>query len=237
MKLLPFVMPGYPDLRTSRDVVHFLQTQNDVIIETALPSRQPSGSAMVQKVRQTVLRAGISPEDVSSTFRAERKKLPAMLMLHQEPDGHTLSQIHASFDYAIAPFAAGQVAALNASAAIRQEAKDPFTRFGAQTSSDDAELEAKVKASEGFIYLKVAAEREGQLLGKEKIHDAIQKIKAVKDIDVFCGFGIKSADDVRMLKTAGADGAFLGAETLHAQEKGPHAFKSFWQSIQAAAEA
>ncbi len=237
MKLLPFVMPGYPDLRTSRDVVHFLQTQNDVIIETALPSRQPSGSALVQKVRQTVLRAGISPEDVSSTFRAERKKLPAMLMLHQEPDGHTLSQIHASFDYAIAPFAAESVAALNATAAARQKAQDPFTRFGAQVGPDDAELQAKVNASEAFVYLKVAAEREGQVLEKEKIHDAIRKIKAVKDIDVFCGFGIKSTDDVRMLKSAGADGAFLGAEALHAQEKGPKAFKAFWQTIQTAAEA
>jgi len=236
MKLLPFIMPGYPSLGTSRDIVRFLEQQPNVIIETALPSRLPSGSALVQKIRQTVLRAGITPEDIMSTFRAERKQLQAMLMLHQEPDGQTLSQLHASFDYAIAPFAPQIVTALNATAYLRQEKQDDFTRFGAQTGPDDAEMDAKVRASEGFVYLKVAAERQGKIMEAEKIQEAIQKIKAIRDIDVFCGFGVKTADDVRMLRRAGADGIFLGAESLHAQEKGLPAFKTWWQEMADAAK-
>ena len=237
MKLIPFVMPGFPSIRASRDVSVFLQMQPDVIVETALPSLQPSGSALVQKVRQTVIRAGIKAEDILSTFRQSRKKQPAMLMLHQEPDGQQLSQIHASFDYAIAPFTAEKVAELNAHANAKRKNQDAATRFGAQMGLDEPDIEAKVRASDGFIYLKIAPEREGNLHPQDEIRDAIKKIKAIKDIDVFCGFGVKTAADVRMLKAAGADGVFLGAEALKKQEEGLEPFKTFWQAVRTAAEA
>ncbi|MBI2445392.1 tryptophan synthase subunit alpha [Candidatus Micrarchaeota archaeon] len=234
MKILPFVMPGFPSIGDSRDVFRFLQTQPDVIIETALPTLAPTGSALVQKVRKIVNRAGIKPDDVMATFRKDRKTQKAMLMLHAEPEGHDLSQIRTAFDYAIAPFDAPAIARLNTLAGSKTDA--PFTQFGGQVAPDDEQMEAKVKASEGFIYLTVAPQREGDLFSEEKIKTAIEKIKTVKDIEVFCGFGVKTSDDVRMLKSAGADGVFLGAEALHAQEKGLTTFKPFWQTMQAAAE-
>lgn len=237
MKLIPFVMPGFPSISISRDVTRFLETQSNVIVETALPSLQPSGSALVQKVRQTVIRAGIKAEDILSTFRQSRKKQSAMLMLHAEPDGQQLSQIHASFDYAIAPFGAQNIAALNAGADAKRKNQDAATRFGGQVTPNDPELEAKVRASQGFIYLKVAPEREGTLYPENEIRDSIQKIKAIKDIAVFCGFGVKTASDVRMLQQASADGVFLGAEALKVQQKGLAAFKEFWDAMHAAAEA
>lgn len=230
-------MPGYPDVRTSRDVVRFLQQQPDVILETALPARLPSGSALVQKVRQVVIRAGITPEDVMSTFQAERKHLQAMLMLHAEPDGQTLSRIHASFDYAIAPFEPAVVAGLNATAGPRRNEGEPFTRFGAQVTRNDASLPDGVQASQGFVYLKVAEAREGKIMGTDDTQAAIKIIKAVKPIDVFCGFGVKTPQDVHMLKNAGADGVFLGAEALHAQEKGLAAFREWWSGMAEAAKA
>ena len=235
MKLIPFLMPGFPSIRASHDVLLFLQTQRDVIIETALPTLQPSGSALVQKVRKIVIRAGIKAEDVISTFRANRKQT-AMLMLHTEPDGQQLSQIHASFDYAIAPFDAEKVAQLNASAATKRKNQNLATRFGAQVAPDDTDMEAKVRASDGFVYLKTAAEREGDLFSENQIRGAIGKIKSIKAVEVFCGFGVKTPADVRMLKSAGADGVFLGSEALKAQEESLAQFKAFWQPIQEEAE-
>ncbi|GEM_PF-2620026 len=236
MKLIPFLMPGFPSIRASHDVSLFLQTQSSVIVETALPSTQPSGSALVQKVRKVVIRSGIKAEDVLSTFQASRKKQQAMLMLHTEPDGQQLSQIHASFAYAIAPFAAEKVAQLNASATQRKKDQDPATHFGCQMAPDDPDMDDKIRASEGFVYLKVAAEREGDLYPENEICDAIRKIKTIKKIDVYCGFGVKTSADVAMLKSAGADGVFLGSEALKTQEKGLTPFKAFLQSMQSAAE-
>ncbi|MBI5226012.1 tryptophan synthase subunit alpha [Candidatus Micrarchaeota archaeon] len=249
MKLLPFLMPGFPSIGASRDVFRFLQGQKDVIVETALPTLAPSGSTLVQKVRKTVNRAGIRAEDVMATFRKDRKTQSGMLMLHTEPDGHQFSQILTAFDYAIAPFDAKTVTRLNQTAA-RKEKNDalfPATQFGAQIGPNemDADVGDKVRASAGFVYLKVAHEREGELFEKEKIQNAIEKIKAIsktsvaekngQPIAVYCGYGVKTADDVRMLKKAGADGVFLGAAALQAQEKGPKSFEEFWDAIKVAA--
>ena len=178
MKLLPFLMPGFPSIGESRDVFRFLQGQSDVIVETALPSLAPSGSALVQKVRKIVNRAGIRAEDVMATFRKDRNTQSGMLMLHTEPDCHQFSQIITAFDYAIAPFDAKTVAKLNQTASSKDKHDAPFppTRFGAQVGPDDADadLEAKVRASEGFVYLKVSSEREGLLIEKGKIKTAIE---------------------------------------------------------------
>lgn len=226
MKLLPFVMPAFPDIQTSWLVLDFLAEQPDVIVETALPSAKTEGSAFVLQVRQAALKNGVNSNKIFSTFLAFGRE-KSMLMLHETPNVQQLEKIGASFKYAIAPFAAEKVAQLNAPAKTAQNESHTAhpTFFGAQVTPEDADFEAKIQASQGFIYLKAAAEREGQLFEKQKIADAIRKIKAMKRIDVFCGFGVKTAGDIRMLKDAGADGVFLGAQSLKKQQEGTEIFK------------
>ncbi len=81
----------------------------------------------------------------------------------------------------------------------------------------DEEVEA-AKKTNGFIYLQ--AKSTGKY--NDKYQDLKSIIKYLKDIvkinnPIYCGVGISTPEDIKMVKEAGADGAFVGSVILKKQ--------------------
>ncbi len=101
----------------------------------------------------------------------------------------------------------------------------------------DERVAALLKNSQGFVY---AVARSGVTgaqsdLGKG-VKDLVARVRRHTTLPVAVGFGIRSGDDVKMLKGT-ADLAIIGTASLKAFDQGGVAgFRMFWDSLASAAK-
>lgn len=104
-------------------------------------------------------------------------------------------------------------------------------------SFDDAQLES-AKKTRGFIYVQ-AFPREGQPLrpGYETIERIIACLRSAGiDNPLYCGGGIRTPEDAKRLKSAGADGFFLGTPIIELYDNTEALVAAIRQFGQAVAE-
>lgn len=220
MKLVAFVLPGYPTLSDSLEVLDFLSRHRQARIETALPQKNAASYGIVRRVHRKALDNGILAHDVLHVFQRIH---PSFLMLPKKPDPNTLKKISQTFDVALFPAAPATIKKLNASKG---------TRFAAKVRPGQKNLAAWVRAAEGLVYLQCAPGRGKPMYSTKKIKETLTRIRATKKIPVYAGYGIKTRADIQTLAELGVDAVVLGTQSVRHQQKGPKAFKKWFLDLQ-----
>ncbi|MBI5036288.1 tryptophan synthase subunit alpha [Candidatus Micrarchaeota archaeon] len=216
MRLMPFVMLGYPTLADSLKVLDFLSGR-DVITETALPSPEVKGK--LANYHERAIEAGVTEEKVFEVFDDCR---PNFLMLRSKQTDAQLRKISEAFDYACAPVNATELGKYNSGR----------TRFVAKVSPTHIDRDA-ILSSRGFVYLQCARSRGEKMFGEKELYEAVRTIRATRSsLPIIAGYGVKSADDAAKLAFLGADVVAVGSESVKAQEAGFEAFEAFWRRFE-----
>jgi tryptophan synthase alpha chain len=82
-------------------------------------------------------------------------------------------------------------------------------------SMPESEMQKATSFASAFIYLQ-SAPRTGAILHPwQEITDAVAAVKALTDVPVCCGFGIRTPENVKQLaRLTGCDGVIVGSELL-----------------------
>ena len=86
----------------------------------------------------------------------------------------------------------------------------PIIQF-ATVYSDELRLKKIISRSSDFIYCVALSGVTGDRVEFLKLEKFIKSIKSITDKKIYCGFGIKSAEDAARIVNAGAEGVIVGS--------------------------
>jgi tryptophan synthase alpha chain len=213
-----YVMAGDPDYDTSLEIVKGLPAAGVDVIELGLPFTDPmADGSTIQLAGQRALEGGqtlIKTLELARTFREQDDTTPIVLMGYYNPiyshgvarfledakaagiDGLIVVDLPPEEDVELCIPA--QAAGLN------------FIRLATPTT-DDKRLPKVMTNTSGFVYyvsitgITGAANAVATDVGPE-----VARIKAVSDLPVIVGFGIKTPDAAQQIASV-ADGAVVGS--------------------------
>ena len=222
--LICYVVAGYPDIRTSEDIITSLINGGADIIEIGIPFSDPiaDGSA-IQDAIQNSLTSGTTPDmclELASRVRRTFPDIPLIIM--------TYSNIlfrKGYFQFAQQAKESGIDGFIIPDIPI-EEAKeyvDSVKKIGISTiflvSPNTSEKRLKIisKICTGFLYVISIFGTTGERKGFDEY--TIQSIKRVKkviadNLPLAVGFGISNPQHVRYMIDAGADGAIIGSAII-----------------------
>ncbi len=223
---MPYFPIGYPDLKTSIDVIETLARNGADVIEVGLSFSDPlADGPVIQKATQVALRNGITIGAALEALRELRRRgatLPLILMGYYNP----------LLAYGLERFA-GSAAEAGADGFIipdlpMEEAGEfepfagdlPLIRMLAPTTPDDR-MEAIARSARGFIYLVsvtgTTGVRQSVTGGLESL---IAQVRAHTTAPVCVGFGIGTPEQAREVGSV-ADGVIVGSALVRAVENSP----------------
>ena len=213
-----YLMAGDPDFDTSLEIVRGLPGAGVDVIELGLPFTDPMADGpTIQLAGQRALEGGMTLKktlEMARRFREEDDTTPIVMMGYYNPiyshgvdrflddakaagiDGLIIVDLPPEEDEELCLPA--QAAGLN------------FIRLATPTT-DDRRLPKVMQNTSGFVYyvsitgITGAAEAEATDVGPE-----VARIKAVSDLPVIVGFGIKTPEASREIASV-ADGAVVGS--------------------------
>ncbi len=213
-----YVMAGDPDYETSLEVVKGLPAAGVDVIELGLPFTDPmADGSTIQLAGQRALEGGqtlIKTLELARTFREQDDTTPIVLMGYYNPIySHGVARF---LDDAKAAGIDGLIVVdLPPEEDVElcipaQEAGLNFIRLATPTT-DDKRLPKVMTNTSGFVYyvsitgITGAANAVATDVGPE-----VARIKAVSDLPVIVGFGIKTPEAAQQIASV-ADGAVVGS--------------------------
>ncbi|WP_368344342.1 tryptophan synthase subunit alpha [Pelagovum sp. HNIBRBA483] len=213
-----YVMAGDPDYETSLEVVKGLPAAGVDVIELGLPFTDPmADGSTIQLAGQRALEGGqtlIKTLELARTFREQDDTTPIVLMGYYNPIySHGVTRF---LDDAKAAGIDGLIVVdLPPEEDVElcipaQEAGLNFIRLATPTT-DDKRLPKVMTNTSGFVYyvsitgITGAANAVATDVGPE-----VARIKAVSDLPVIVGFGIKTPEAAQQIASV-ADGAVVGS--------------------------
>jgi len=213
-----YVMAGDPDYETSLEVVKGLPAAGVDVIELGLPFTDPmADGSTIQLAGQRALEGGqtlIKTLELARTFREQDDTTPIVLMGYYNPIySHGVARF---LDDAKAAGIDGLIVVdLPPEEDVElcipaQEAGLNFIRLATPTT-DDKRLPKVMTNTSGFVYyvsitgITGAANAVATDVGPE-----VARIKAVSDLPVIVGFGIKTPEAAQKIASV-ADGAVVGS--------------------------
>lgn len=219
--LVTYVMSFDPDRATSQAVLNGLPAAGADIIEFGMAFTDPMADGpAIQYAAQRALAAGASLRgtlEMIAEFRKTDAETPVVLMGYYNP-------IHAWGPEKFAADAAkAGVDGLILVDLPPEEADElvPFCRaqgvdfiFLATPTSDEARLPRVVGGASGFVYyVSIAGITGTASASSDTIADAVTRIRALTDVPVCVGFGIKTAEQAAEVARV-ADGAVIGSSIV-----------------------
>ena len=218
-----YVMAGDPDYDTSLEVVKGLPGAGVDVIELGVPFTDPMADGpTIQLAGQRALAAGMTLERtlaLATEFRKTDQSTPIVLMGYYNPiysrgverfledakaagiDGLIVVDLPPEEDAELCLPA--QAAGLN------------FIRLATPTT-DDKRLPAVLSNTSGFVYYVSMTGITGSALpDTSKVGTAVTRIKAHTDLPVCVGFGVKTAEQARVIGGS-ADGVVVGTAIVNA---------------------
>ena len=222
--LICYVVAGYPDIRTSEDIVTSLINGGADIIEIGIPFSDPiaDGSA-IQDAIQNSLTSGTTPDmclELASRIRKTFPDIPLIIMTYSNilfRKGYIQFAQQAK-ESGIDGFIVPDIPIEEA-----KEYLDSVKKIGISTiflvSPNTSEKRLKIisKICTGFLYVISIFGTTGERKGFDEY--TIQSIKRVKkviadNLPLAVGFGISNPQHVRYMIDAGADGAIIGSAII-----------------------
>lgn len=219
--LIPFIVSGYPDFETTKNLLKLFAEKKVAAIELGIPFSDPlADGPVIQKASKISLENGTNIDKIFEMLEEIKADFatPIILFTYYNP---------------VLSFGADEfikkAASLNVSGLIIPDLPLEESEEVSKTckennidmimlvtpTSDIDRIEKIAKASSGFIYLVsstgVTGVREGfsSLLG-----DILQKIKIFTKIPVAVGFGISKAEHIKELSALDADAAIVGSAII-----------------------
>jgi len=222
--LICYVVAGYPDIRTSQDIITSLINGGADIIEIGIPFSDPiADGSTIQDAIQNSLTSGTTPDmclELASRIRKTFPDIPLIIMTYSNilfRKGYIQFAQQAK-ESGIDGFIIPDIPIEEA-----KEYLDSVKRIGISTiflvSPNTSEKRLKIisKICTGFLYVisiyGITGERKGF---DEYTIESIKRVKKVivDNLPLAVGFGISNPQHVRYMIDAGADGAIIGSAII-----------------------
>ncbi len=227
--LIPFIMGGDPDLRTTGPLLLALQEAGADLIEVGIPFSDPlADGPTIQAASARALAHGATPARVLAAVASVRRHLrvPVVCLTYWNlvlqfgrngssggPHAFVRAAVSHGIDGIIVPDLPVEEGAVFGRLAARRGLS---TIFLAAPTSPPQRLRAVARASEGFIYYVSVAGTTGarRALPPSLVH-GVRQLKLLTTKPVCVGFGISTpAQAARVARVA--DGVIVGSALIHA---------------------
>lgn len=221
--LVTFITAGDPDLETSSAILQALPAAGADVIELGMPFSDPMAEGVpIQLATQRALKAGQTMEKtfhMVRKFRETDQDTPIILMGYynpiysRDPEKFVGEAKEAGVDGLIVvdipPEADDELCIPALKAGLN------FIRLATPTT-DDKRLPAVLTNTSGFVYyVSVTGITGSGELNISSVEEAVARIKRHTDLPVSVGFGVKTAEDAKMIG-ATADGVVVGSVLVNA---------------------
>lgn len=217
LALIPYLMGGFPDARTTREVGRRLACADVAAIELGVPYSDPlADGPVIQRAGQHALDAGASVEgclEIAADIAAERAA-PVVLMTYVNPvlafgvPRFARAAAEAGVAGVIVPDLPAQESATVAGA-LRAAGLD--TIFLVAPTSTEERIAAACDASTGFVYCVTVNGITGSRRAlPARVPDLLGRVRGQSALPVAAGFGISRPEHLRALR-GHADAAVVGS--------------------------
>ncbi|HMK70876.1 MAG TPA: tryptophan synthase subunit alpha, partial [Xanthobacteraceae bacterium] len=224
--LMTFVMAGDPDYETSRAILAALPEAGADLIELGMPFTDPMADGpAIQAAELRALRGGQNMQRTLALVREFRRSdaaTPLVLMGYYNP----------IYVYGVERFLADAKSAgvdglivVDLPPEEDEELCLPALRAGfnfirlATPTTDDKRLPAVLANTSGFVYyVSITGITGSAAPDSAKVAAAIKRIKEHTRLPVCVGFGVRAAEQARMIAAA-ADGVVVGSALVEAIQK------------------
>ncbi len=219
--LMPYLMGGFPDLDTSRQIGLAYADSGADLVELGVPFSDPlADGPVIHAAGTAALRAGINVFDVLDVGRAIAERVPVVVMCYAnlifargiERFADALLDVGASglivpdlpLEEAPDVLAACDARALALVPLVAPTTpSERLTRIGAQ--------------ARGFLYTVSLTGTTGERAGvADGLAEVVRRAAASTDVPVAVGFGISTAEQAAAAAAAGADGVIVGSRLVRA---------------------
>ncbi|GLS29770.1 tryptophan synthase, alpha chain [Mesorhizobium albiziae] len=221
--LVTYFMGGDPDYETSLSIMKALPKAGSDVIELGMPFSDPMADGpAIQAAGLRALKAGQTLEKtlrLAREFRAGDNETPIVMMGYYNPiyiygvDRFLADAIDAGIDGLIVVDLPPEMDEELCLPALK--AGINFIRLATPTT-DDKRLPKVLQNTSGFVYYVSMTGITGSALADTgKVAEAVRRIKGHTDLPVCVGFGVKTAEQARVIG-ASADGVVVGTAIVNA---------------------
>ncbi|WP_320667813.1 tryptophan synthase subunit alpha [Prochlorococcus sp. MIT 1307] len=216
--LMPFLMAGDPDLVTTSEILLRLQDEGADIIELGIPYSDPlADGPVIQAAASRSLKASTTPLRVLEMLSGLRDRLsiPVILFTYSNP------LLNRGMELFCAEAAQAGVSGLVVPDLPLEEAEllSPIAFSNGLdlvllvAPTTPKERMAKIAStSRGFTYLVSVTGVTGERSElADRVESLVKQLKESSSLPVAVGFGISGPDQVRKVRSWGADGAIVGS--------------------------
>jgi tryptophan synthase alpha chain len=219
--LMPYLMGGFPDMATSRDIGIAYADNGADLVELGIPYSDPlADGPVIHAAGTAALRAGATPDGVFSVAEELSRRLPVVLMcyvnlvLARTPDGFAKAAAQAGVSGLIVPdLPLEEAPEIGEACEAHGIALVPLVA----PTTDDDRLRAIGAKARGFIYTVSVVGTTGERASSEDPYRAIlARVKEHATVPVAIGFGISTPEQAAAAAHAGADGVIVGTRLVRA---------------------
>jgi len=221
--LVTYFMGGDPDYETSLAIMKALPKAGADVIELGMPFSDPMADGpAIQAAGLRALKSGqtlVKTLRMAAEFRKTDNETPIVLMGYYNPiyihgvDRFLAEAIEAGIDGLIVVDLPPEMDEELCLPAIK--AGINFIRLATPTT-DDKRLPKVLQNTSGFVYyVSMTGITGSALTDTSKVAEAVKRIKAHTDLPVSVGFGVKTAEQARLIG-ASADGVVVGTAIVNA---------------------
>ncbi|MRG54685.1 tryptophan synthase subunit alpha [Phyllobacterium sp. SYP-B3895] len=221
--LVTYFMGGDPDFDTSLRIMQSLPVAGSDIIELGVPFSDPMADGpAIQAAGLRALKKGMTLTktlELARQFRASDDTTPIVLMGYYNP----------IYIYGVDRFLKDAVAAgidgliiVDLPPEMDEELCIPAIKAGinfirlATPTTDEKRLPKVLQNTSGFVYYVSMTGITGSALpDTSKVASAVERIKKHTDLPVVVGFGVKTAEQAKVIGSA-ADGVVVGTAIINA---------------------
>ncbi|MEP6564480.1 MAG: tryptophan synthase subunit alpha [Mesorhizobium sp.] len=221
--LVTYFMGGDPDYETSLSIMKALPKAGADVIELGMPFSDPMADGpAIQAAGLRALKAGqtlVKTLKMASDFRAGDNETPIVLMGYYNPI--YIYGVDRFLKDALASGIDGLIV-VDLPPEMDEELCIPALKAGinfirlATPTTDDKRLPKVLQNTSGFVYYVSMTGITGSALADTgKVASAVQRIKSHTDLPICVGFGVKTAEQARVIG-AYADGVVVGTAIVNA---------------------
>lgn len=220
--LITYVVAGYPDLETSKQIIENLINNGADIIEVGIPFSDPMADGpIIQKAFVHALENKITPNDCLNMIKSIKNKYRNVPILVMTYANIIFSQglkkfLKNSLDCGVDGFIVPDLTIEEADKYLHSAKNlNLATVFLTSPNTEHERLSKIISISTGFVYMVSVYGITGSRSNFEKYtYDSIKRAKKITSKNgkpLAVGFGISSPEDGLRMIEAGADGIIIGS--------------------------
>ena len=228
LALMPFLMAGDPDLKTTAEVLLALEGAGADMVELGMPYSDPlADGPVIQAAAARALAAGTTPGSVLEMLKSLKGRLsiPVILFTYSNP------LLNVGMERFCEQAAESGAAGLVVPDLPLEEAErlSPLAEANGldlvllvAPTTPEERMTRIGRSSRGFTYLVSVTGVTGERAQMEtRVEGLVQKLKQSSPVPVAVGFGISGAEQVRQVRHWGADGAIVGSALVKRMAAAP----------------